>query len=385
LNADLLLVYVSPDIMPTNRFVLQIANNYYHKVTLTASLPVSWFIRWDAPSEANVAILDIFVSQMYVINVYKASSASGPFTYIPNSLTIPTLNSAAGANSYNPQGRNLTLAVRGGNQNVYKFIVTPTIAVTVRMDMSFSDFFSNTFVANIATMLGIPSSRIIIASVRAGSVIVEFAILPDTTTSANLSPTEILQQSAIQIASLRSLADNFTSFANNGVLSSALNVSILSVSILPPGVSTFSPTDQPSPPSEVPSASPSMPTFEPSQTPSAPSVNPSSTPSAPTFSPTVQPTGNLGLTEPSVAPSGATSRVSSSSGPKINETDKIIIGVVVGFVGCFILVAYILLRSVTRRSVKPNVDAFINKDRRGTYLDFKKSEIVKHNDDIAFL
>ena len=195
-----------PDILPTNRFPFLIASKYYHNAQLTGTLPARWDVIWYAPTENDVAILDIHVIDSYVINVFVGSQSSdSSFTIVPKSFATPTLADVAGAHLFNPQQRNLTVVLRGGINNHYKFVVTPQIAITIRMDMNLANFFSDTFVANIALLLQISISRIVIADVRSGSVIVDFGILPNNTTPS--SPTN---QSS-QFTDLETLAVSFSS------------------------------------------------------------------------------------------------------------------------------------------------------------------------------
>ena len=206
-----------PVILPTNRFVILITDGFYHNIRLTASLPNSWYIRWDAPLSTNAAILNIFTLDSYVIDVYTAPSESGPFSLIPQSPTVPNLDSVAGANLYYPQGRNLTVTVRGGTNRVYHFVVTPTIAVTITLDMSFAQFFSNTFVANVALLLGISLSQIKIADVRSGSVIVDFLLLPSipSSNSTTMYNTTLGANSTVNVGNTIAQIEELQQIASN--------------------------------------------------------------------------------------------------------------------------------------------------------------------------
>jgi hypothetical protein len=85
------------------------------------------------------------------------------------------------------------------------------------MDMSYADFVSDTFVANVATLLGISANRIVIANVRAGSVIVDFQIIPELISSSvpGTNSTDPPVDVTAQFVDLQALAATFTTKGNN--------------------------------------------------------------------------------------------------------------------------------------------------------------------------
>jgi len=70
------------------------------------------------------------------------------------------LSDHAGASAPNPQKRTLTVKFCGGEYSRYKFVVTPTVSVAMKLEMDFESFLQDAFVANIALLLGLSSSRV---------------------------------------------------------------------------------------------------------------------------------------------------------------------------------------------------------------------------------
>ena len=159
-------------------------------------------------------------------------SEDGPFTHIPSITRMPTLYDPVGTNVRNPQSRNLTVTIRGGGNNVILLRQLPTIAVTIRMDMSVKDFFADTFVANVALLLNIAPSRIVIAAVRVGSVIVDFNIAPAVSVAASH------QDVVDQVTELHQLAQNLTTSVTTGALQEHLNVTIMNFQFSTPPIPT---------------------------------------------------------------------------------------------------------------------------------------------------
>lgn len=173
--------------LKNNRFPFFIADGLRQKVRITGSLDDTSYIRWEAPSSANVAVLDIFIQKSLQINVFVGSSKQGPWTLVPKQLRIPTFSDPAGANARDSFHRNLTITVRGGTNNFYMIQYVPAIQVSLTMDMDVKSFFADTFIANIATLLRVPASRIKVVSVKAGSVVVDFNIEPSNTVATNVT------------------------------------------------------------------------------------------------------------------------------------------------------------------------------------------------------
>jgi hypothetical protein len=219
-----------PDILPTNHFPMLISPGYYHHAITTGEMPISWYIRWDNPNINESAILDIYIRQSNVVNVFVGPSLDGPFTFIKPIYTTPTLADAGGTNARNPQSRNVTVTLRGGSQRYYMFRITPVVAVTIKMEMSLAQFFSNTFIANVATLLQIDKSRIKITDVREGSVIVDFNLEPSVTVATTN------EELVTQVSELTTISNTLAQSAGNGALQSALNVTISRLFYTPPPV-----------------------------------------------------------------------------------------------------------------------------------------------------
>ena len=335
-----------------SRFNILLAPGYVHRVLSTGTIPDEFMIRWDAPSQSDVTVIEFFVQHGLNINVYVSDNPNSNFIHVPKGDRYPNMTDAAGTNIRDPQNRYLAVTLRGGTRRYYKFVKIPVVPVTIRMDMTMSEFFSDTFVANIAMLLRIPASRIKVTQVRQGSVIADFEISPSTTEANSTSAV------VSQITELQSITANITAAIVSGDITTALNVTVLEVYAEPPvvpvtldetfdadnatdfnitsyrsslieasvssvevlftyptslpstqpssypssqpsGYPTASPTGQPtSIPTMVPSSQPTrrptgQPTSMPTALPSAiPSAQPSSQPTNPTSSPSAQPSSS---------------------------------------------------------------------------------------------
>lgn len=337
-----------PDILPTNRFPLLLASGFYQKIVPTGQLPNSWYLRWDNPNEDESALIDIFVDNSLVYNVFVGSSSDGKFMHVPVIYTSPNLTSVAGTNSRLTQ-QSLLVTLRGGSKSLYMFRVVPVIQVTLTLRMSVAQFFSNTFAANVALMLGISSSRIKIAQVKAAatatrlrrldsydSTEVIFTISPNNTIAADTT------ESKLQYQDLTNVTTTLTVASQSGVLvatmSTTFNASVSSLLYIAPtapivvsetnatasapttvvSVSLLGPTASPSfnPFTATPSASHSpsasstltptiVPTCEPTSTPTfVPSTNDPSKTQSPSTAASLMPTNSpiIGTIPPTTRP-----------------------------------------------------------------------------------
>eukprot|EP01035_Chromulina_nebulosa_P058323 gene58323-79859_t len=188
-----------------------IANGTTHQVRSTGTTPSEFLIRWDAPSDQNVAILEIFFQQSYEINVLVSDDPYNNFQLVPKfDDRNPNLADPAGSNTRDPQRRTMTVVVRGGSKQFYRFRQTPVVAVTMKLDLPFDNFVGNTFIANMAMLLGISRSRIKIASVRKGSTVVDFSTVPNNTMAANKS--DVIKQ----VADLQSVTTTLSAAIASG-------------------------------------------------------------------------------------------------------------------------------------------------------------------------
>jgi hypothetical protein len=93
----------------------------------------------------------------------------------------------------------------------------------MRLDMSLENFFSNTLVANLALLLSISVNRIKVASVRAGSVVVDFKISPAVSVAHDI------HTQSLQVTDLASVVKNLTVAIVTNTIGAALNMSVLQV------------------------------------------------------------------------------------------------------------------------------------------------------------
>jgi hypothetical protein len=209
------------------------------------------------------------------------------------------------------------VTVRGGEYRYYRFEEVPVVAVTMKMTMSLADFFSDSFIANMALLLSIDSSRIKIASVRQGSVIADFTVGPDDSAVTSLSgyvqqlnelttnlsiaistgqAAEILAVPIEQVLSVLPVVpqafDNAAASNNNSYNATAARLKQINDLAGTLKILLTYPTGQPTAvPSLQPSSYPSHPTSTPSRQPTTqPFRQPSNQPtSRPSSQPTSQP------------------------------------------------------------------------------------------------
>lgn len=64
-------------------------------------------LRRDNPNENDTAVLDIYIRESNVMNVFIGKSLSGPFTFVPKIERTPSLTDPVGTNARNPQQHNV--------------------------------------------------------------------------------------------------------------------------------------------------------------------------------------------------------------------------------------------------------------------------------------
>jgi len=333
-----------------SRFPMLIANGTTQSIMSTGTTPSEVLLRWDAPSIYHVAILKIFITQSYDINVLVSNNPYENFQVIPKFKDrYPNFADPAGSNTRDPPKRLVIVVLRGGDRIFYRFRQVPIVAVTMKLDLPFETFVGNTFVANMAMLLGISRSRIKIIDVRKGSTVVAFSTTPNTTIAANAtdvskqvadlhSVTATLNQVILSGSFESTIAPILTcaavvshsdllnpynavkEYPRNATLNSSLLRAVaISAAIPTPIILASYPTSQPSQqPSRIPSHQPTeIPSQKPSRQPnsvpsSRPSFIPSMIPSLQPFSkPTMQP--SLQPVEyPSVQPSNSPVRTPTS-------------------------------------------------------------------------
>mmetsp|Transcript_16459 Transcript_16459/g.22492 ORF Transcript_16459/g.22492 Transcript_16459/m.22492 type:complete len:2653 (+) Transcript_16459:1-7959(+) len=316
-----------------SRFPMLIANGTTQRIMSTGTTPSEFLLRWDAPTSKHVAILEIFITQSYDINVLVSDDPYNNFQVIPKfSDRYPNFADPAGSNTRDPQKRLVIMVLRGGSKQFYRFRQIPVVAVTMKLDLPFETFVGDTFIANMALLLGISRSRIKITDVRRGSTVVAFSTTPNNTVAANVSEvanqvadlkavTSVLSQAissgkveetfgpVLTCAAAVSQTDILNPYnalqeypANATLNSSLIRAAAIAASIPVPVFLASYPTSQPSQqPSRIPSNQPisrpsRYPSMQPNSVPSrCPSHQPSSIPSLqpyskPSRNPTSQPT-----------------------------------------------------------------------------------------------
>ena len=91
-----------------------------------------------------MTVIEVFVQHGQNINVYVSDNAYDGFVHVPKLERYPNFTDPAGANARDPQSRLLIVTLRGGAYKYYKFRMVPVVPVTIRMDMTLKEFYSDT-------------------------------------------------------------------------------------------------------------------------------------------------------------------------------------------------------------------------------------------------
>ncbi|KAL0489563.1 hypothetical protein AKO1_010419 [Acrasis kona] len=159
---------------------------------VVAQKSVSLAIKYSTPESLLVSVNGANVPD-------SGSSDNKGDSYVP--VDFIDLKNETGTNVYDYRTRTLYLVVRSGD--VVRISTKPTIQVTMRIQLSFDDFFSSgnskQFVNNLALSLGIDPSLIRIVDITRGSVIVNFHI---ASPSADATPffTNVVKNITTQVS-----------------------------------------------------------------------------------------------------------------------------------------------------------------------------------------
>jgi len=146
------------------QFPMMFEANQTYSIYTTGSIPSNTRIQYFSTSDEDSVLLKIFFTQPYALNVLVNGATVAPMR------GYPTLASARGANVFDPQQRTLYLVLRGSSvpgQQIYDIRTSNMIQLSVTLSVTAQVFFGPTLINNIATLLGIPSSRVVIANVHA--------------------------------------------------------------------------------------------------------------------------------------------------------------------------------------------------------------------------
>jgi hypothetical protein len=154
----------------------------------------------DDPEE--YALMQIFYQQPLKIRPY----INGNFDAMAERAVIPRTNDVHGAHAQNPQERRFYILMRGQpggmtNGNSIFLQTLEVVKVTMTLDVTVEQFDQTSFVDNLATLLGIDPSRVRIASVAPGSIVVDFEIEedpePPTVADQGLVPIDITAEDPV--------------------------------------------------------------------------------------------------------------------------------------------------------------------------------------------
>jgi len=206
------------------RFPTAIGLNRKFNVTFTGTPPNSMrFQLQGALRSTDGVLLTVSYGLPYTVTLSINSSRIDP---LPFGQSV-SLNSASGVNQWFNKDRMMQFMIRPGDMVVVARV--DSIQVSVRMNMTTADFFAKNgqteFVDRLAAVLGIPSYRIRVVDIRAGSTIVDFALTGNENLASKKASTanysNALQEELMQLNTL------LLTMAQNGSL--VLNAPILSI------------------------------------------------------------------------------------------------------------------------------------------------------------
>lgn len=148
----------------------------HYRVQPTASIPPKTRWSWHSLDKKDSVLLSIFYTQPMALKVTVGGKR------VNKALTYPTLASPHGSYLFNPQERMLHLTLRGGLDRQVRVETLPVVQITIHMETTLDNFYGESVIQNIATLLQIDESRIKIVDVRVGSVITDIEISDELVT-----------------------------------------------------------------------------------------------------------------------------------------------------------------------------------------------------------
>jgi len=143
-------------------------------------------------NDVDFVIVKIFYERPNIIEVWNLINSTFVNPYrVDQNVNLNTKISQCGANIYNSDNRTIEFVITNREDCKLQVRTVNSVKISVTMDSTIEDFYSNDgealFVDKIAAFLNIDPSRIRIANVLKGSVIVNFDVVEDKPLSSSTS------------------------------------------------------------------------------------------------------------------------------------------------------------------------------------------------------
>jgi len=160
-------------------FVLGVGRD--HEVLLFATQPKRMRWHFNSPYPEEKALVSLFIQDPMEFDVFFDGQR------MESLGRTPTIADPPGSFAHDPQARRLKFVLGGGEsaQPWLDIRQTPKVQLTLKLAVTVEEFFGERLVQNLATLLGIPASRIRVVGVQAGSVNVKVEIVDEAEPAAN--------------------------------------------------------------------------------------------------------------------------------------------------------------------------------------------------------
>ena len=221
-----------------SRFHGLIELNVSVDVGFVVTVPEQMKFRLETNDPNDFVLLNIVYERSNVIEVWNAVTSTFIQPFRVNTTNLMNNASVCGANIYDNTLNKISFILTGDNNCVLTVRTINAVKVNMRMETTLDDFYKNngeaTFFDKISTFLGIDFSRIRIANIRAGSVIVEFFIVEvktfdqgtDSSDSININPNDTLNQEQSYLNNVITEFSNLIEKLSNGTSNSSGNNSL---------------------------------------------------------------------------------------------------------------------------------------------------------------
>ena len=180
-------------------------------VEFVVTVPQQMKFRLESKDSDDFVLLNIVYERSNVIEVWNTINSKFIEPSRANSTNLIEKNRSCGANVYDSNLNKISFILTAEKDCVLSVRTINAVRVNLRMETTLDDFYKNdgeaTFFDKISTFLGIDFSRIRIANIRAGSVIVDFQIVENkgfdqgasSTDSINLNINDALKTETLAL------------------------------------------------------------------------------------------------------------------------------------------------------------------------------------------
>jgi len=212
-----------------SRFGSIIYTGQYYNLTATGTPPTKLSIVTEASvDQSRGFVMALRYDSPVIVDVYVNGTKVEAIEYVSGESTpVCQLSDPTGTNRWFHENATIQW-VQKGHANV-TLVQTSSVRLTMQLDMTLKEFYSDntraTLIDKLASVLGIPSYRIRVASVKQGSVILNMFIKPDETLAGQTDSTGAKAQDK-ELSNVNTLVN---SLASSGKLSQALGKTVLSI------------------------------------------------------------------------------------------------------------------------------------------------------------